>query len=146
VPGRALEQITILTQFLVYKLEAMLPATQVRIAAIRSPNKKLDTVAAQLTEQIKLEMTQHPGFQVSDAPETTVVIEGDLSRRTGGFLDANVRIRWGEDVKPDCRRYRKDERYQRVGRLQAHRQPRWRSGLLVQRGIHPRRGRYGKTC
>lgn len=100
VPGRALEQITILTQFLVYKLEAMLPATQVRIAAIRSPNKKLDTVAAQLTEQIKLEMTQHPGFQVSDAPATTVVIEGDLSRRTGGVLDANVRIRWGEDVKP----------------------------------------------
>jgi hypothetical protein len=85
VPGKALEQITLLTQFLVYKLEGLLPTTQVRVAAIRPANKKLEGIAAQLTEQIKLEMTQHPGFQVSDAPDTTVVIEGDVSKG-GTFL------------------------------------------------------------
>ena len=99
VPGRALEQITVLTEFLVYKLEGLLPTTQVRVADIQPSGKKLDTIAAQLTEQLKLEMTQHPGFQLSDSPDTAVVIEGDLSK-AGESLDANVKIHWGENVKP----------------------------------------------
>ena len=99
VPGRALEQISVLADFLVYKLEGLLPTTHVRVADIRSAGNKLDTIAAQLTEQIKLEMTQHPGFQLSDGLDTAVVIEGDLSK-AGEALDAIVRIRWGEDEKP----------------------------------------------
>ena len=99
VPGRALERLSVLTDFLVYKLEGLLPATHVRVADIRPVGNKLDPIAAQLTEQIKLEMTQHPGFQLSDGPDATVVIEGELSQAEEA-LDAVVRIHWGENVKP----------------------------------------------
>lgn len=98
-PGRALEQITVLTEFLVYQLEETLPRTQVRVEEIRTSGKDLETTAAHLTERIKLEMTQHPGFQISDKPDAAVAITGDLSK-VGGTLHADMRIRWGEDVKP----------------------------------------------
>src|SRR4029077_16087264 len=97
VPGKALEELSVLGQFLVFKLQNSLPAVTVQVAAFTSTNPRLADTAAELTERLKVEVTQHPGFQFSH--HATVVIEGALSKEKTLF-HAAVRIRWGEYVKP----------------------------------------------
>jgi hypothetical protein len=97
VPARALEQITVLTQVLVYKLEGLLPATRVRVASITAQEQKLEPIAAELTEQIKLEMTQHPGFQLSETGDADAVIDGQLFGQADS-LKMGYTIHWQQQL------------------------------------------------
>lgn len=97
VPGKALDELNVLSQFLVYKLQNSLPAVQIRVGPFRAANKRVASIAAKLTEQIKEEITQHPGFQLSD--KASIVIGGSLLEEKG-LLRAVVQISWNEVVKP----------------------------------------------
>lgn len=94
VAGKALEQLTVLSQFLANELESSLPKTGVKVAKFKSVDRESDRTAADVTEQIKLELTRHPGLELSDSPE--YVVEGEVEK-VGDTLKATVRIHWGHD-------------------------------------------------
>jgi tetratricopeptide (TPR) repeat protein len=94
VAGKALEQLTVLSQFLANELESSLPKTGVKVADFKSVDRESDRTAADVTEQIKLELTRHPGFELTDSTE--YLVEGEVAK-VGDTLKTTVRIHWGHD-------------------------------------------------